>query len=246
MRGQQVSTQQRALLSPSAVIAAAAHELKTPLTLITYIAQMLHDETLELTHAEKSQYIQRLELVSKRTLRLVQHMTTSYRIEEQTAFQFALEPVNIQQVCEQALHELAPYARQYSQELRLVKRSRAHVVLANREILHDIVTNLVDNGIRHNPSGAAVTVTSVSRHRHVRLHVRDNGSGMTEQALARLRSNLGLRPQPFIGHGSTSGLGLYIVQQLAGAMGGKLGLGRAAGGTTFFVDMLKSHQLRLL
>lgn len=207
---------------------------------------MLHDETVALSATEKLQYVHRLELVSKRALRLVQHMALGYRLEEQVAFRFALEPVNLQQVCEQALHELTPYAKEYKQQLQLVKRTRAPVVLAHRDILHDIVTNLVDNGIRHNQPGAAVIVGSLARNKCVRLQVHDNGSGMSSQTLARLRTNMGIGPQPFAGHAGTSGLGLYIVQQLAGAMGGRLGLGRAGQGTTFFVDMVRSHQLRLL
>ena len=246
MRGKRDTAKQQPFLSPSAVIAAAAHELKTPLTLITYIAQTLHDEAVALSAAEKLQYVHRLELVSKRALRLVQHMTLGYRLEEQVAFMFALEPVNLQQVCEQALHELTPYATEYKQQLQLIKRTRAPVVLAHRDILHDIITNLVDNGIRHNQPGAAVTVATLARSQRVRLQVHDNGSGMSSQTLAQLRTNLGSGPQPFTGHGGTSGLGLYIVQQLVGAMGGRLGLGRAGQGTTFFVDMLRSHQLRLL
>ena len=173
-------------------------------------------------------------------------MTVSYRIEGQGAFRFALEPVNMQQVCEQALHELSPYAKEYNQQLHMVIRHRAPVVLANRDILHDIVTNLVDNGIRHNQPGSTVTLSPVTREKQVRLRVHDNGVGMSARTFNRLRSNLGQSPQPFLGHAGTSGLGLYIVQQLAGAMGGRLGLGRVSQGTIFFVDMIRSHQLRLL
>ncbi len=245
MRGD-VFSEQQTLIEPSAIIAAAAHELKTPLTLITYIAQILDDDSLNLTDQDKQHYLQRLKLVSKRTLRLLQHMTTSYRLETHMAFRFALEPVNIQEVCESAMHEMTPYAREYNQKLELTQVSRPPIIVANREVLFDVVVNLVDNAIRHNQPGAAVKVASRMRGSRVRLQVHDSGGGMTSKTLQHLRSNLGASPQPFVGHAATSGLGLYIVQQLVGGMGGTLGLGRAKEGTTFFVDMLRSQQLRLL
>ncbi|HVI69314.1 MAG TPA: HAMP domain-containing sensor histidine kinase [Magnetospirillaceae bacterium] len=247
MRGD-LKTGQQALIGPSAVIAAAAHELKTPLTLITYISQILGDDSLDLSDEDRKHYLQRLQLVSKRTLRLLQHMTMSYRLESQSqmAFRFDLEPVNMHEVCEAALHEMTPYAQAYNQKLELLHPGRSPVVVAHREVLFDVVVNLVDNAIRHNQPGAAVKVTSHVRGPQVRLQVHDSGGGMSTKTLRQLRSNLGALPQPFEGHAGTSGLGLYIVQQLVGAMGGTLGLGRAREGTTFFVDILRSQQLRLL
>ena len=246
MRGEKGDALQP-LGGPAAIVAAAAHELKTPLTLITYFAQTLADESLPLTAQERAQYLHRLQLVSKRTLRLVQQLTVSYRLEDtnQLAFELELEPVNIREVCEAALHELTPYAREHNQQLQFRAPARPHVVVAHRDILYDVVVNLVDNAIRHNVAGSAVQITPYSRNQRVRLNVHDNGSGVRPRDLARLRQNLGREPQPFSGHAGTSGLGLYIVRQLAGAMGGTLGLGRARQGTTFFVDLLRSQQLSL-
>jgi two-component system phosphate regulon sensor histidine kinase PhoR len=247
MKGQILRQEGQHPLGGHAVIAAAAHELKTPLTLIAYIAQMLADEELGLTQADRIMYVERLKLVSARTLRLVQHLTLSYRLEDaqQQTFSFALEPVNMREVCEAALHEMTPYAREYKQQLQLAA-NRTPMVVANREILYDIVVNLVDNAIRHNTPGTAVAVRPAARGEHVRLHVHDNGQGVSAASVARLRRTIGTAPQPIAGLGGSSGLGLYIVGQFAGAMGGSLGLGRAMQGTTFFVDLIRSRQLSLL
>ena len=231
----------------TAIVAAAAHELKNPLTLITYIAQTINDKTLDITEQERDEQLSRLLLVSQRALRLVQHLTVSYRLEtdRQLAFAFPLEPVNIREVCETALHELTPYAREYNQTLRLHAPHCSHNAIANRDIAYDIVVNLVDNAIRHNTPGASVDVTPVCRADLVRLNVHDSGTTIHATELARLRRSLGREPQPLSAHGGTSGLGLYIATQLAEAMGGGLGLGRPGQGTTFFVNLMRSRQLSL-
>ena len=247
MRGRLEREVQQPLDGTSAIIAAAAHELKTPLTLLAHIADTLADEQLALNDAERGQYVHRLQLVSKRTLRLVQQLTLSYRLEDnrQLAFAFELGPVNVREVCETALHELAPYAREYRQELQFTAGSRPQLVVANREILYDVVVNLVDNAIRHNEPGMPVELSAAAHADSLRLNVHDSGTAITKQDLDRLRLTLGREPQPLSGHAGTSGLGLYIANQLAVAMGGSLGLGRARQGTTFFVDLLRSRQLSL-
>lgn len=231
----------------SAIIAAAAHELKTPLTLISHLSQMLADEQLGLTDQDRAKYVQRLQLVSARTLRLVQHLTLSYRLEDnrQIAFAFELEPVNAREVCEQALHELSPYAREYGQELQFKAVARPQLVVANRDIMYDVVVNLVDNAIRHNAPGQPVRVSASTQLDYVRIQVHDSGSGIRKHDLNKLRESLGREMQPLSGHAGSSGLGLYIANQLAAAMGGAIGLGRATQGTTFFADFLRSKQLSL-
>jgi two-component system sensor histidine kinase KdpD len=238
---------QQPLDGSSAIIAAAAHELKTPLTLISHISQMLADEQLGLTDQDRAKYVQRLQLVSARTLRLVQHLTLSYRLEDdkQVAFAFDLEPVNTREVCEQVLHELTPYAHEYNQELQFKAAARPQLVVANRDIMYDVVVNLVDNAIRHNTPGKPVQVSALAHADHVRVNVHDSGVGVSKHDLNRLRESLGRELQPLSGHAGTSGLGLYIANQLATAMGGSLGLGRARQGTTFFANFLRSKQLSL-
>lgn len=231
-----------------ALLAAAAHELKSPLILIQQIAHTLTDTKTALTPEKQNDYLLRLQFTSDRMLRFTQQLAVSYRLnnEQQMAFQFDLEPLNSLQVCESALHELTPYAKQYGQTLQLQPDRCPHLALANREILHDIVVNLVDNAIRHNPPGGNIAVSAGCRGNQVRISVRDQGGGVAKSDFAKLRRTLGVQPQPFQGRSATSGLGLYIVGQFAAAMGGTIGLGRAPQGSHFFVDLMRSKQMSLL
>lgn len=231
-----------------AALVAAAHELKAPLVLIKHLAQSLSDPVLSADAKKSWEYLQRIQLTADRSLRFVQHLTLSYRLDSNQGapFEFILEPLSMNKICTDALDEMTPYASQHNQQLRLSGLHCPHLVLANADILHDIVVNLVDNAIQHNPSGNVVEVMAECRGDQVRLAVRDNGGGVSAGEIKALRKNIGKQPQPISGRSGTSGLGLYIVQQFAQAMGGNLGLGRTGGGTTFFVDLLRSKQLSLL
>lgn len=231
-----------------AALAAAAHELKSPLALVQSIAQTLGDTELQLTDQDRNRYLSRLQFTSDRMVRLVNQLALSYRLgnDHQLAFQFQLEPLSALEVCETVAHELVPYAKANNQELRVHTAARPQLVVANRDILHDIVVNLADNAIRHNPQGGIVAISAASHDARVRVSVRDQGGGIARAELAHLRKTLGTQPQPLSGRSATSGLGLYIVGQFAHAMGGTLGLGRPGQGTHLFVDLLRSKQMRLL
>lgn len=231
-----------------AALVAAAHELKSPLALVQHLARTLADDDMQLSAAQRAQYLERLQFTSERMLRLVHQLAISYRLEDdrQLVFQFNLQPVSVGEVCDSVAHEMLPYARQFGQEVRVHGHSCPHLVIANREILHDIVVNLVDNAIRHNPQGGVVDVVAHCRSTQVRLTVSDQGAGIGPQELANLRKTLGRQAQPLSGRSATSGLGLYIVGQFAQAMGGYLGLGRSRQGASFFVDLMRSKQMSLL
>lgn len=235
--------------TPIDELVAAAHELKTPLSIIAHLAAAIDDESLGLTPGERHVALERIRLSADRTLRLVQGLTTAYRLGEsnQLAFRFELEPLNIGQVCEEVAHEIVPYAAQHRQTLNLLNGvRRTQLVVANNELLRSVLFNLMDNAIKHNPPQTTVDVSLRKRHERVRVCVQDNGPGFNRGDFAALRSHLGKQLLPLGGRSSSSGLGLYIASQMATAMGGQLGVGTTKTGADFHIDLLQSNQLSFI
>lgn len=233
---------------PSELIA-AAHELKSPLTLIAHLAATMQDATMGLTPAEQAQALQRIRLSADRTLRLVQGLTMSYRLvyDDQLAFGFELEPLNLAQACEEVAHEITPLAQAHGQSVLLSLRSRRHhLVVANNDLVRSIIFSLIDNAIRHNPPQTDVHISLRSRQAVMRLCVQDNGPGFAPGDFARLSQTLGRQAQPLHGRAGSSGLGLYIAGTMARAMGGRLGMGRAKLGADFHLDLMHSKQMSFL
>lgn len=227
------------------MLVAAAHELKTPLTIIAHLASVLEDEPYPLTPIERQASLQRIQLSAQRTLRLVQDLTVSYNVAQRNQLELELEPVNATQVCEEVAHEILPFAAQSQQTIQLGLGTRSQLVVANRDMLYMIFFNLIDNAIRHNPAETCVKVTMQRRQQLVRAIVQDNGPGLHKRDFAQLKHTLGTQIQPMRGRSTSSGLGLYIVGQVAAAMGGHVGVGRSNQGANFHVDLLRSHQLML-
>ena len=227
-------------------LVAAAHELKTPLAVIVHLASALEDGALA-TPRQRQESLQRIQLSAERTMRLIQGLTTTYRLSgEQLTLALDLQPINVTQVCEEVAHEILPFATMQSQSLRLELGRKSQLVVGDRELLHSVVFNLLDNAIRHTPPETAVQLYLRRRRELVRMCVHDDGPGVSPSDMAKLKQRLGRQTQPIVARTSGSGLGLYIAQQFAGAMGGRLGVGRVASGADFHVDLLHSAQLSFI
>ncbi len=224
-------------------LVAAAHELKTPLAIISHLAAALEDEALS-SPIERQASLRRIQLSAERTIRLVQGLTTSYRLDGQLTLD--LQPVNIGQVCEEVAHEMLPFARMQQQTIQLELGHKAQLVVGEQELLHSVLFNLLDNAIRHTPPQASIRMHLRRRTEVVRVCVQDDGPGLRSSDMTRLQQRLGKQVQPIITRSSGSGLGLFIANQLASAMGGRVGVGRVESGADFHVDLLHSAQLSLI
>jgi len=227
-------------------LAAAAHELKTPLAIIAHLASALEDESL-FTPAARRENLQRIQLSAERTMRMVQGLTTSYRLsEQQLTIALNLQPININQVCEEVAHEILPFARVHDQTLDVRLGRRSQLVVGDGELLHNIIFNLLDNALRHTPPQTTVQMQLRRRDELVRVCVHDDGPGIQPSDMVKLQQRLGKQIQPMVTRSSGSGLGLYIAQQLAEAMGGRIGVGKSRRGADFHVDLLHSRQLSFI
>lgn len=230
-------------MQPISSLTATAHELKSPLTLISGLSSTLLGEGEPLSQRQR-EYLERILLSSDRMLRVVQSLVNAYRVE-QTSFQLQLEPVNIQHIAEEVAHELYPYSQKYHQEISVRLKRRTNLVVANRLLLSEALFNLVDNALKHS-RGSKVVIGGRLQKEHTRLSVSNDGASLGEADFRRLDSRLGGAAQPLRAQSGSSGIGLYIVRQLITAMGGKVGLERATKGTSIYIDLFTSTQLQLL
>jgi two-component system sensor histidine kinase HydH len=101
-------------------------------------------------------------------------------------------------------------------------------VALHESTLHRAMLNLVQNALDAMPQGGILMVVGQGTHTHVRLHFRDTGGGISAEDLPRI-----FEPLYTTKPGGT-GLGLYIVQEIVAAHGGKVAVESVYGqGTTF-------------
>lgn len=223
-------------------VIAAAHELKSPLALMRQLA--LYAEQTDNVD-EKERLLQQITLTSERALRLTTDLTKVARLEDSL---FTIEPLNPLRLCEEVVREMTPLYTAKGREVRVDRRVRPLLGVANRDLLRRILLNFVDNALHYSHSDEPVVITASSHEAgdRIRLGVRDYGPMIPTDTWNVLRERLGRSAQPLYGRPESSGLGIYIAQQFATAMQAQVGATRHRDGVTFYVDIHTSTQMRLL
>lgn len=219
-------------------LVAAAHELKAPLAVVRQLALAIQDEAAEPDDIMKM--VERITLTSERALRLTSDLTQGSRLQDAL---FELEPLDVLPLCRDVVDELSPLYRARGHEL-VMSRSRRGLPLAvgHRDLLRRILINFADNALHYATADGRVELFATYRRKDdiIRLGVRDYGPG--------LESNIKFfeRPAKLTYRPTSSGLGLYLAKQFAEAMNAEVGVTRHRDGASFYVDIAKSTQLRLL
>lgn len=210
-------------------LAAAAHEFKTPLAVIKAYAQLMARR--EPAEAQALAVIQRQ---VDRLSRLVQHLLDTSRLRldsgEETHERFDLAALAGEVV--DRMRPIAPRHR-----LELASPGPAPV-LADRERIARVITNLVENGVRFSPGGGAVETRIEIGRGQATLSVRDRGLGIPRERQARVferyyRAHAGTPDDP-----GGLGLGLDVSREIVQRHGGRMWFeSRAGEGSTFHFSL---------
>ncbi|MFZ1154876.1 MAG: HAMP domain-containing sensor histidine kinase [Solirubrobacteraceae bacterium] len=194
-------------------VADASHELRTPLTSVLANLELLV-ESLQGEEAEAAHSALRS---SRRMRRLVADLLLLARTDVGRIVR--REPCDLAQIVVEAAAELGPVSSEHNISLEDVHPA---VVEASRDELHRLAINLIENAVRHTPSGTEIRVrTGIASDGAARLAVEDDGPGVPE----RLTSTLFERFVRGAGdRGGSFGLGLAIVRAVAESHGGSVSL----------------------
>jgi two-component system, OmpR family, phosphate regulon sensor histidine kinase PhoR len=214
-----------------------SHELRTPLTAIIAFV-----ETLETGAMEDPESCQRfLSIIRKNASRmhsLIDDILELTAIEGGNV-QLKSAPVQLHMIVQDVCASLAAKASLRSVELRNDVAPEV-TVHADARRLEQMLTNLIDNGIKFSREHGTVTVSHESGTRD-KIMVRDDGDGIPAQHLERLFERFYRVDRARSRDMGGTGLGLAIVKHLALVHGGEVTVTSELGkGTTFTIHLPKA------
>ena len=224
------------------MIASVAHELKSPLTLISGLSSQLQNGSIDPLHFQ--QYVQRIQFSSDRLLSLVDTILRGYELE-QNMLELNLEPICPQLIMEEVAHELLPHAKKQAQLIAVKNSRQRKTVIADRGCLHAVIFNLLDNAIKYSEPESTIELETRLRGNQSQIVIKDFGQGIKKNDLKKLFAQFGRVQRPVPQWASTTGLGLYVAKQLTEAMNGQLILTRRKDGSSFLVNLDVSKQLSI-
>jgi signal transduction histidine kinase len=148
--------------------------------------------------------------------------------------------VDLGAVVERVVEDYRDVARSHSHTLSLFVERPLPLVVGHERLLGEALVNYLTNAIKYTPDGGQIQVRARARDDRLRVEVSDSGVGIPAEEQPRLFREfvrLSTEGTPVEGAGG-SGLGLSIVQRIAQAHGGRVGVESAPGrGSTFFLEL---------
>jgi signal transduction histidine kinase len=190
-----------------------AHELKTPIAVITGLAATLSVTRHNLTEEQIDDCLDRIGRQGERLTRLVADLLDLSQVESGT-FRVSLERVDLARAAERAL-DGAPAPPDRSVELAIPESLSA---LADPGRLEQILINLLTNAYRY--GGSNVSVGACATSEGVVVTVADDGDGVPDELVPALFDGFARGPSTDGVQGS--GLGLAIAQSLLEGFGGRI------------------------
>jgi two-component system, OmpR family, sensor histidine kinase QseC len=192
----------------------AAHEMRTPLAVISTQAHLLAASD----GPAREQARLRLQAAIERASHLTQQLLRLAQADSATAGTHA--ELDVMDLARDALAAFAPQAASQQSELILEGPDQL-VVRTDRHALRSILDNLIDNALRYGGPAAVVQVRVCGKGARWQLWVADDGPGMTPAQRERAFERFWRGAQD---HSRGAGLGLAIVQEMARALGGQVHL----------------------
>ena len=220
----------------SDLVATVAHELRSPLTGVKGFVQALLNRWDQLNDEQKKLMLTTVAADSDRLSRLIAELLDVARIDT-GRLQLYPRPVDSAVLVQRVVDSVGAGT---SRPLELTVADAVPEVLVDPDKLTQVVTNLVENAVRHGEGTVRVRLDPADPGPDgpgVRLTVEDEGEGISPEMRRRVFTKFWTG-----GRGGGSGLGLYLVHGLVRAHGGTVMIEDAEGGGARIVVLLPAGE----
>jgi two-component system phosphate regulon sensor histidine kinase PhoR len=226
-----VADMQRLERVRSEFIANVSHELRTPIFSVQGYLETLLDGAADDPEVSK-QFLEKAYLNALRLNTLLSDLIDLSRIES-GEMRMSFRYFNIVDLLQDLLHTVEIRATQRGVTLHLEDETQAVMVYGDRERLSQVLTNLIDNAIKYNVQGGAVTVRARRLNGDAEIVVTDTGIGIPQEHLQRIFERFYRVDKDRSRLVGGTGLGLAIVKHILEAHHTSATLASAPGkGTT--------------
>jgi K+-sensing histidine kinase KdpD len=209
---------QRAQELREAFTGVISHELRTPITTIYGMSQVLRQRHGSMEPADLRHMIEDIEGEADRLRRLAEDLLVLSRTES-GRLQVTLDPLLLGHVIRRRIAEEEARWPDHTFEVEIPVGTG--LVLGEEMYVEQVVQNLLSNAAKYSPPGSEVRVIVEQEGAEIRVRVLDEGMGLEEGSTDRL-FELFYRSPDATRQASGAGIGLFVCRQLIESMGGRI------------------------
>jgi len=210
-----------------------SHELRSPMTVVGGIAEILRKRNDKLTSEQRTELIETLGREARRLTRLVSEVLDLEAIDRGAL------ALNVGEVDLAALAREAVTDSGEASHTGLIVHPGDALASCDRDRIKQVLLNLISNSAKFSDEDTAISVTVTPQADHVSIAVADRGPGIPEEEKANLFKRFGRLSTGE--HKPGSGLGLYLSRKIVEEHGGQIAVeSRVGEGATFTVRLPRS------
>ncbi|MBI2032182.1 MAG: PAS domain-containing protein [Candidatus Levybacteria bacterium] len=212
-------------------IALASHELKTPVTSLKLFTQSLNKRFKKQKDHELGGYLSAMDRQIGKLVNLIDDLLDVSHVRSGKT-NYKMEQFSFSDLAREVSQNIGSIAKKH--KIIIKDRSKSDVV-ADKERISQVLTNLINNAIKYSPKSNKVIVSFEKDTRSLIVSVRDFGIGISEDDQERVFDRFFQAANPKRNTFSGLGLGLYISKEIIDRHGGKIWLESKEGkGSTFY------------
>lgn len=205
---QDITAAQAAEASRRQFSANVSHELRTPLTTISGYAELLSSGMLQRPE-DAQEFGHKILAESRRLLTLIEDIIRLSRLDE--GVRGEVTPVDLNALLRHCVLKLSPAAQ--SAQVTLSQPSDKPILISgDRALLEEMMTNLLENGIKYNHAGGYVRANAEMTDGHAVVTIADNGVGIAPEDQQRVFERFYRVDKSRSKQTGGTGLGLSIVK----------------------------------
>ncbi len=219
-------------------VATASHQLRTPLTALRWILELLPKPEIGPLNPTQARYVDRLHASTLRLIDIVNDLLNLSRLEN-GKIDLKLEPINLLEQTTVVINNIRAmaYERGIKVECKAPPGPLPHI-LADRTHLQAVIQNLIANAVKYSLERGMVEVDLSLVGDRIQFKCRDDGIGIPKTQQKQIFSKFFRADNAIAQTTLGTGLGLAIAKMIIERMGGKIWFHAIVGkGSTFYFEL---------
>lgn len=235
IRDEQIAKEHELNRAKSEFVSLASHQLKTPLTIIKWYADMLNAGYADNVLKKQQEYIGKIYSNTERMIELVDSLLNVSRLEL-GVFAVKKESVDLKNKIEAILFNFEPKIKEKNLKLLQSYSNDNFIISADLKMIQIIFENMIFNAIKYTPDGGTINVKMRKKENEILIEIADTGIGIPENQQSKIFTKFFRADNASSYKADGTGLGLYIVKTIVEKMDGKIWFESAENkGATFYV-----------
>lgn len=210
-------------------ISIASHELKTPITSLKILTQLLERKAAEEKNEQTAMYAKRIDNQLNNLIHLATNLLDVSRLNA-GKLKMNMEFFDIDPIINTKIEEIANINETHT---LIKKRNATQIIMGDKNYLGQVIINLLTNAVRYSPEGSNIIVSVKEDKQKMTISVQDFGNGIPKEHQKKIFEQF-YQIEGTSGRGL--GIGLYISAQIIKQHGGKIIVKSQPGkGSTFSI-----------